>query len=211
MVVASTNPIWLTGFLHLVEGLRAVELVGVSETARDALGALEEMQPDMLVLDLRLVEPLRALHRPRYRVPRVVIVGDRAHSGTRPSFGRECTCGYFNERVAWPEISDGLAHVARCTEERAGAERCQACPVARSHRRPRLPLSDRETEVFERLGWGEGPSAIARSLGLQVKTVDSHREALKHKLGLRSALELRDAAAAWRDGHLLPGVVVDPA
>lgn len=211
MVVASANPIWLTGFVHLAYDLPDIELVGVAETARDALHALDEGRADIFVIDRQLVPAVRGLYRPSHRVPRILVVGDRAHAGTRPPFDSHCSCGYFNERLSWPEIVDRLVHVARCVEPRAGAERCRDCPIARSHRPPRLPLTDRETEVFERIGWGEGPRVIARALGLQVKTVDTHRETLKHKLGLRSAIELREAAVAWRDGHLMHGVVVQPA
>ncbi|MGN6520137.1 MAG: response regulator transcription factor [Dokdonella sp.] len=211
LVVASANPIWLTGFVQLAHSLPGIALVGVAETARDALHVLEEGRADMFVIDRQLVAGVRDLCRPNHPVPRILVAGDRAHAGTRPPFDSQCSCGYFNERLSWPELVDRLAHVAGCVEPRAGAERCRDCPVARSHRPPRLPLTERETQVFERIGWGEGPRMIARALGLQVKTVDAHRESLKHKLGLRSAIEVREAAAAWREGHLLHGVVVQPA
>jgi len=51
-------------------------------------------------------------------------------------------------------------------------------------------LSDREFDVFQLIGRGLGTRHIAQRLNLSVKTIDSVRESIKHKLGLKSASEL---------------------
>src|SRR5664279_1748355 len=51
-------------------------------------------------------------------------------------------------------------------------------------------LSDRELEVLEFLGEGLGSSEIAEKLHLSIKTIESHREHMKVKLGLTRATEL---------------------
>ena len=51
-------------------------------------------------------------------------------------------------------------------------------------------MTDREVEVFALLGRGLAPAEIGRRLGVSVKTVDTHRERIKTKLGLRSGGEL---------------------
>jgi DNA-binding NarL/FixJ family response regulator len=58
-------------------------------------------------------------------------------------------------------------------------------------------LSNREIHVFQLLGSGLGTRQIAASLGLSVKTIESHRENIKHKLHVRSSGELRVCAAKW--------------
>jgi len=58
-------------------------------------------------------------------------------------------------------------------------------------------LSNREIHIFQLLGSGLGTRQIAQSLDLSVKTVESHRENIKHKLRLSSGAELRDRAARW--------------
>jgi DNA-binding CsgD family transcriptional regulator len=60
-------------------------------------------------------------------------------------------------------------------------------------------LSNREMHIFQLLGSGLGNQQIATSLGLSVKTVDSHQENIKHKLHLRSCAELRKRAAKWME------------
>jgi DNA-binding NarL/FixJ family response regulator len=58
-------------------------------------------------------------------------------------------------------------------------------------------LSDREIHIFQLLGSGLGTREIAQSLDLSVKTVESHRENIKHKLRLTSGAQLRDRAVKW--------------
>lgn len=58
-------------------------------------------------------------------------------------------------------------------------------------------LSHRELEVFQLLGRGLNTRQIAEKLVLSFKTVETHREHIKHKLGLRGASELVRRAFEW--------------
>jgi len=51
-------------------------------------------------------------------------------------------------------------------------------------------LSTREFEVFMRLAAGERPTAIARSLGLSIKTISTHRSRILDKLNLKTNCHL---------------------
>jgi DNA-binding NarL/FixJ family response regulator len=63
-------------------------------------------------------------------------------------------------------------------------------------------LSNRELQVFRLIGQGRTTRDIAEHLHLSIKTVESHREHIKRKLGLESAAELAHRAAHWVDtGH----------
>jgi DNA-binding NarL/FixJ family response regulator len=58
-------------------------------------------------------------------------------------------------------------------------------------------LSDRELEVLDLIGNGHGSREIAQRLRISIKTVESHREHIKTKLGLKSASELVKYAYNW--------------
>ena len=62
-------------------------------------------------------------------------------------------------------------------------------------------LSDRELEVFERLGHGRSSREIAAELKLSVKTVDTHRMHIKEKLGMRNTPQMIQRAVQWVDGE----------
>jgi DNA-binding NarL/FixJ family response regulator len=58
-------------------------------------------------------------------------------------------------------------------------------------------LSDRELQVFRLLGSGLGSSRVAQELHLSVKTIETHRQRIKQKLGLTNGAELTRRATEW--------------
>ena len=58
-------------------------------------------------------------------------------------------------------------------------------------------LSDRELQVFRLIGTGLGTSRVASELQLSVKTIETHRQRIKQKLGLTNGTELTRRAAEW--------------
>jgi DNA-binding NarL/FixJ family response regulator len=58
-------------------------------------------------------------------------------------------------------------------------------------------LTNRELEVFRLAGLALPTRAIAEKLGVSIKTVETHREHVKTKLGFRSHAELVARAAQW--------------
>ncbi len=62
---------------------------------------------------------------------------------------------------------------------------------------PVRTLSDRELEVFERIGKGQSTIDIAAVMHLSVKTVETYRVRIKVKLGVHGPTELMQRAVQW--------------
>ena len=58
-------------------------------------------------------------------------------------------------------------------------------------------MSDRELAIFELIGQGKITRVIAEKLHLSVKTIETHRQHIKTKLGLKNSAELSQHAAQW--------------
>jgi DNA-binding NarL/FixJ family response regulator len=58
-------------------------------------------------------------------------------------------------------------------------------------------LTDRELQVYRLSGLALPTRDIAEKLGVSVKTVETHRENIKNKLGLQTHAELVARAAQW--------------
>jgi hypothetical protein len=58
--------------------------------------------------------------------------------------------------------------------------------------------------VFQLLGLSLGTKKIAETLNRSVKTIESHRENIKRKLGLNSGRELIERATKWVEENLRP-------
>ena len=86
-------------------------------------------------------------------------------------------------RYVSPEVAEKM--VSRMTGHGSAAES------------PAHQLSDRELEVLELISKGLGSREVASALHLSIKTVESHREHIKTKLGLTRAAELVNYALNW--------------
>lgn len=62
-------------------------------------------------------------------------------------------------------------------------------------------LTDRELDVFQRIGRGQTGREIAAALHVGVTTVDTYRARIKEKLGLKSGTELQRRALEWVQEH----------
>lgn len=62
---------------------------------------------------------------------------------------------------------------------------------------PEQLLSNRELEIFVKIGEGLSSREIAEQLGLSIKTVETHRAHIKRKLNIRTARDLVQQAEEW--------------
>jgi DNA-binding NarL/FixJ family response regulator len=104
------------------------------------------------------------------------------------------------------EILSGNIYVSRDVAMRAFKKSLELRPEYRSAS-PAIgveKLSDREMHIFHLLGSGLGNSQIAHSLNLSVKTIESHRENIKHKLSLSCSRDLVECATKYIEETFLP-------
>ena len=85
----------------------------------------------------------------------------------------------------WPDPSSNAWSAAFTTGEDS--------PVSR--------LADRELEVFQLIGRGQGTRKIAESLNLSVKTIESYRARIKEKLQLDDGVKLLQRAVQWVESY----------
>ena len=92
-----------------------------------------------------------------------------------------------------------LAAAARCYVSRrlSGVLLKKVCGRGEPGTGPGDMLSDRELQVFQLVGSGLGTRQVADQLHLSTRTVETHRENIKRKLGLPDAASLVSAAEDW--------------
>ena len=104
------------------------------------------------------------------------------------------------------DVLSGNIYVSRDVAMRAFKKSLESRPDHRSAS-PAIgieKLSDREMHVFHLLGSGLGNTQIANSLHLSVKTIESHRENIKHKLDLTCSRDLVACANKYVEETFLP-------
>jgi DNA-binding NarL/FixJ family response regulator len=179
---------------------------GEAEDRAGTLAAIEASRPDLAIVDLGLKnsDGLRLIQDLHDRHPKlltlVLSVHDESLYAERAI--RAGASGFISKQEAPARIMQAVRAVLAGEiywGEKVAAQ--VASKVARSGRglngSPVDLLSERELQVFERIGSGFSTSAVAAMLHLDVSTVESYRARIKEKLNLQDAQELLQAAIRW--------------
>lgn len=192
------------------ELIRAEPGLCVCGEAADAPSAFEQLRtsnPDLVILDLSLrgtsgLEFLKTIRAQGIDV-KVLVASMYDESLYADRALRAGAMGYINKQesgqrvvAAIRQILNGHLYLSERAQDRA--LRRMVGRRLESFASPLDSLSDRELDVFERIGQGMGTRDIAGQLNLSVKTVETHRERIKTKLDIRTGPELITHAVRWR-------------
>jgi len=199
------------------EGLRQllsrepdIEVCGEAGSGHEALAAAGKHPPHLVILDLALpdMDGMDLIKSLRSRYPSVAILvfsmrDERLHAERALRAG---AAGYLMKGERPRRIVEGVRRVLRgevAVSEAMAADllRWLVRPAASKDRSPLSALSDRELEVFQFLGRGQGPSEIAERLHISARTVETHRLHIREKLHLESAAALRRYAIEWAQNN----------
>ncbi len=194
---------WL---LALLRQESEFEIAGQADSAATALSGIKAARADLAVVDLSLkggsgldlIKDLRgqspgtqvvvlSMHEEIYFVERAFRAGARGYVTKRDSTSSilEAIRTVLGGQVyARPDV------LAQLTARMIG--HAPDKPVGAVEQ-----LSDREMEVFRRLGEGQATRKIATEMGLSMKTVQAYSARIKDKLGLANASELMREAVRW--------------
>jgi DNA-binding NarL/FixJ family response regulator len=185
-------------FAELLAGALAssgMESVGTARTAAQAVAMVEDLQPDVVVMDIEMPhqDGLAATRRIREVAPRTVVAVVTAHrdpewvvraaqAGASAFIPKD---GSLTEMIeVLNRVQAGQMLVAPSTF--AGGP-TSGPPAGSANQRP--TLTRREQEVLDCLGHGMQVKMIARVLGITLETCRGYVKSLHTKLGARSQLE----------------------
>ena len=204
--VVDDHPIVRQGLALMINREPDLVVCGEAEEAHAALLAIEELRPDVLVVDISLPGPdgidLVKTVRARHAGLPVLVLSMHDESIYAERALRAGANGYImkqeaTERVliAIRRILKGEVYLSDRAASRVVKQYVRGPAAARPS--PLSDLSDRELEVFRLIGEGHGTREIADALHLSVKTVETYQTHIKEKLALRNARELVQHAIEW--------------
>jgi DNA-binding NarL/FixJ family response regulator len=204
ILIVDDHPMMREGLRTLISREHDLAVCGEAETAGQALEAVANLKPDLVLADIslpgrngvELIKDIRSLQ------PAVLILVISMHDESlyAERVLRAGARGYIMKQESGPTMIQAIRQVlagriylsdkmsARILENVAG-KRAKASPIER--------LSDREFEVFQLIGRGKSTVQIAEELHLSTKTVEAHRAQVKAKLDLRTMPELISFASRW--------------
>ena len=185
-----------------------VEVLGEAETVEDAVRAVVEHEPDVVLLDVHMpggggVEVIEqvAKRRPHQRFLALSVSDDPddviavVRAGAR---------GYVTKTISGPELADAVARVrdgdAVFSPRLAGfVLDAFAGELSPAEVDPELDqLTDREREVLRYIARGYMYKEIALKLSISAKTVEAHVSSVLRKLQLSNRHELSRWAVSRR-------------
>lgn len=205
VLIVDDHPIFRAGLASLVNLEADLTVCGEANDAAQAMQAVEKLHPDLLLLDMSLpgkggLELLKDIRAIAPRTP-VLIISMHDETLYAERVIRAGGRGYIMKQEGPEKIVQAIRKVLEggiFVSERIASQILSAMSGGRSGASSTVSaLTDREFEVYRLLGQGKEPHEIARALHLSIKTVDTHRAHIRHKLGLRNATELIHHATRW--------------
>ena len=210
ILIVDDHPVLRRGLAALIESEPDLAVCGEAATCLEALEAIRESRPDLVIVDLELGQGdgLDLIKQMKSRHPEVPALVLSMHDETvyAERSLRAGARGYVTKQqldatvlVAMRGLLEGGTYMSPKLEARLAAKYVDGGALETSS--PLEALSDRELQVFRLIGRGRTTRQIAETLNLSVKTIESHRAHIKSKLTLESSAELSQRATQWVEGE----------
>ncbi|MBN1476461.1 response regulator transcription factor [Candidatus Sumerlaeota bacterium] len=206
VLIIDDHPLVRAGLAQMLRIEPDLRICGEAEDAASGLSAIEEMKPDIVILDISLrgvsgLDLLKDLRARGIEVP-ILVLSMHEESLYAERVLRAGAKGYLMKQAAPETVLEAIrcvlgGEIYLSEEMKAKALRRYARGTSDCGVPSVNSLSDRELEVFTLIGRGQGTRQIAETLHLSIKTVEAHRERIKQKLDLTSATELLQHATIW--------------
>lgn len=196
LLIADDHQLMREGLRRLIAAVPGLRVVAEAANGHEVLEALRAHVVDVAVLDLSMpgmpgMDLIRRVKSEHPRVPVLVLTMHAEEQYAMRAF-RSGASGYLTKDSAGGELVQAIRKLA------AGggfvttslAERLAIGLSTQHEGLPHTRLSDREFEIFRRIGAGQRLTDIATELHLSVKTVSTHKTRILEKMGLDSAAAL---------------------
>lgn len=206
VLLVDDHPVTRQGVAVLINQERDLHVCGEASSAPAAIDLVQKESPDLAIVDITLkttsgIELLKNMRALAPHMP-VLVMSMHDESLYAERALRAGAMGYIMKHEASDKILLAIRRVLG--GELFLSDRMKEKMLHRlvHNRKEEVvfsmdTLSDREMEVFQLIGNGYSTRQIAAQLNLSVKTIDSYREHLKVKLGLKAGADLVRHAIQW--------------
>ena len=206
IVVADDHPIFRDGLCKLLALEEDFEVVGQAEDGRQVLDVLQQFEPDILLLDLKMpnldgLSTLQRLQAARNRTKVIVLTAseDKNEFVQAMKLG---TAGIVLKQTATELLIKSIRKVhageiwldshttAAVIRQLTSTEESPPVQQAPARDRERSPLSQREREIVALVAQGFKNKEMAEKMFISEQTVKNHLHNIFDKLGVSDRLEL---------------------
>jgi DNA-binding NarL/FixJ family response regulator len=197
VVIADDQPMMRAGFKAVLESAGDIQVVAEAGTGEEAVRAATALEPDVVLMDIRMpgmdgIEATRLLPRQRVLILTTFGLDEYIINALRAGASGFLLKDAPTEEVvaAVRAVAAGDAVLSASVTRQLLNQIARRLPAAVSRQPSELDaLTQREQEVLRMLAAGLSNAEIASALVVSEATVKSHVSALLGKLGLRDRVQ----------------------
>lgn len=206
ILLVDDHPLVRERLAEIINHESDLHVCGEAEDRHDALVLVKSRRPHLVILDLTLknsdgIELIKDIHSESPDL-RMLVVSMHDESLHAERVIRAGALGYITKQEATRNILLAIRRVLagniylneNIATHIIGRLTARSGPVALT---PAELLTDREMQVFELTGRGRDTREIADQLRISLKTVETYRTRIRHKLNLHAKSDLLRCAIAW--------------
>lgn len=197
ILLADDHPVVRKGLYSCLASRENLKILGEAADGAEAMRKILELLPDIVLVDINMpqLDGLAVTERIQKECPQVKVIVLSMHSN------REYVLRIIKAGARGYVLKDAPPdELVRAIEAVNAGETFFSPAVARialnqfvsetNRTDPFSRLSEREREVLARIAEGRSNKEIASDLGIGVRTIETHRERIMHKLDIHSVAGL---------------------
>jgi len=199
ILLADDHEIMREGICALLRKHPEMEVIGQAADGRSAVDMVKQLQPDVVVMDIGMpnLNGIEATQQMVAENPHIKVMALSTHSdgSVVAKMIKAGATGYMLKESAFSELLDGLRTMAEgktylCSKISKVVFADYINLLTNPRNEAIDGLTAREREVLQLVAEGHTTRDIAEALRLSPKTVDSHRQHIMEKLGIRNVAGL---------------------
>ena len=192
VVIVEDNEVLLESFTQIIDQIRDFEVMGSFTNCEDALSSINNLQPDVVLMDIQLpgMNGIEGIKRLYFQWPAIKTLVISVHEESSYIFDALSAgaIGYLTKNSTPEELQNALDQVMAGGSPMSSTI---ARKVVSYFQTPKQEaLSERENEVLQVLAKGKSYAAIANELNLSINTIKTHTRNIYEKLHVNSREEI---------------------
>lgn len=192
ILVVDDHTIIRQGLIGMLRGVEGFEVVAEAGTGAAAIRFAQDINPDIVIMDMSLpdMDGLEAVRQIKGNgfTGKILFLTMHNDPGYYEAALQIGVTGYLLKDDAMDDLVYAIKAILRGDRFASGS--LKTAPVARLPLQPDSGLTQRENEIVALIAGGNSSKEIAEKLFISVKTIETHRANIMHKLGLKGASDL---------------------
>jgi len=201
VMLAEDHMIVREGFRRMLELEADIEVVGEAQQGRQAVTLAARLRPDVILMDIAMpqLNGLEATRQILKALPTARVLMLSAHSDDAYVINatESGAVGFLLKQTsahevcrAIREVNSGKTFFTPSISRRIDRLKSQSTGRLGAHKKKIAELTSREVEVLQLIAEGKANKETASELGISIKTVEKHRQALMEKLNIHDTASL---------------------